>query len=438
MTLGEFNFRLFFGNRQKALNQALKVDALSAKELRDLQFDKLKKLIAHAQTHSPYFKSYPTINTIEEISQLPLMSKDIIRQNVDLIKATNYSEEDLKKNSTSGSSGDALHFYSDNKLDHFRQAIAMRGNYWAGQSFGQPLLLLWGSVADVNKAKQLKTKLVHSPLLFNQKILSSFLMTEADIVEHISTINSFKPAVIVGYPSSLEAFSDYVIKHNVKVHTPNGIITSGETMYESQRERIEKAFGSKVMNRYGSREMGNIASECPHQNGLHIHQDHVFVEVLDENQNPSKPGQLGELVVTDLDNLGFPMLRYRIGDLGVLTDELCTCGRPYQVLKKVEGRVFDLIVGTNGNRIPGNYFTLYFRKLPGITKFQVQQSKNLEVNVLLVTTSEYTPETEAKLIDGLKQKLGADISLSLKQVDEIQPTASGKHRWVISEASPFI
>lgn len=438
MTLGKLTLRVAFAERYNALNDALKVDGFTPSELKELQTQKLKSLLQHAKTSSPFFKGYPSIESVEEITSLPLMSKQVIRDNLELIKATNYSSGELKKNSTSGSSGDALHFFSDNKLDHIRQAIAMRGNEWAGQKFGQPLLLLWGSVADVNKAKQLKTRIAHSPLLFNQKILSSFLMTEKDIVDHIATINKFKPAVIVGYPSSLEAFVDFIIRSGSKIHSPNGIITSGETLFEPQRERIEKAFGCKVMNRYGSREMGNIASECPHQQGLHVHEDHVIVEVLDENQQPCKPGELGELVVTDLDNLGFPMIRYRIGDLGSFAEQPCSCGRPYRLLKKVEGRVFDLIVGTNGNRIPGNYFTLYFRKLPGIDKFQVQQTKDLKVKVLLVTTSEYTKETEKKLIAGLKEKLGQDTSIQLEQVDEIAPTSSGKHRWVISEASPFI
>lgn len=438
MTLGKFTLKVAFADRYKALQEALSVDELERKDLQSLQLQKLTHLLEHAKKHSPFFKKYPSIRSLDELADLPLMSKQVIRDNVDSIKATNYQETELKKNSTSGSSGDALHFFSDQKLDYLRQVIAWRGNEWAGQPFGEPLLLLWGSVADVNKTKQLKTRIAHSPLLFNQKILSSFKMTEKDIVSHLGTINKFKPAVIVGYPSSLEAFSDFIIQNKSKVHTPNGIITSGETLFEPQRERIEKAFGCKVMNRYGSREMGNIASECSHQNGLHVHEDHVVVEVLDENQQPCKPGELGELVVTDLDNLGFPMIRYRIGDLGSWAEQPCSCGRPYRLLQKVEGRVFDLIVGTNGNRIPGNYFTLYFRKLPGIEKFQVQQSNDLKVKVLLITTSEYTPETEKKLLAGLKEKLGAETSISLEQVDDIAPTASGKHRWVISEASPFI
>lgn len=438
MGIAATNLRLFFPAYWQAQQQALKLEKRTAEEIKAIQNNKLMDLLKHAKAHSPFFKDYPTIASMAEIARLPIMSKDTIRAHTEAIKANNYPESALKKNSTSGSSGDALHFYSDVKLDPMRQAIGMRGNYWAGYTFGQPMLLLWGSVADVNKAKQLKTKLAHSPFLFNQKMLSSFDMKVEDMLEHTRQINQFKPTLLIGYPSSLEVFSEFLIRRGIQIHKPNGIIASGETLFEPQRQAIEKAFGCKVMNRYGSRELGNIANECQHQKGLHIHQDHVIVEILNEHQQSCKIGELGEIVVTDLNNLGFPMIRYRIGDLGVLSDKPCTCGRPFDMLERVEGRCFDLVVGANGNRVPGNYFTLYFRKFAGIEQFQVRQDKDLNVHVLLIPTPAYTTTTEQKIRAGLKDKLGEESVIKISVVDAIAPTASGKHRWVISEASPFV
>lgn len=438
MRIGQLSLSLLFPKRSKALATALQMDRLSPLELKQLQEEKLLRLLEHARKYSPYFNDYCKIEGVEDIGRLPLMTKDIIRENGEGIRAVNYGDNELKKNSTSGSSGDALHFFSDNKLDHIRQAIIMRGSYWAGYQFGDPSLLIWGSVADVNKAKNLKTKLAHSVLLFNQKILSSFAMKESDIERHIETLNSFRPTLVTGYPSSLDAISVSLSKKSILKHSPKGVITSGETLFEHQRERIESAFGCKVTNRYGTREVGSIASECTHQNGLHVHQDHVVVEILNEKLEPCKPGELGELVVTDLNNFGFPLIRYRIGDLAVKSNKLCSCGRPYELLERVEGRVFDLIVGGNGNRVPGNYFTLYFRKIPGIDQFQVNQKKDLSIKVLLKTNSAFTHAAEAKVKEGMLDKLGLDTKVEIEIVERIEPTASGKHRWVISEASPFV
>ena len=438
MNIGQLSFRLLFPKRWKALTEALRIDRLSAEELNLLQEEKLLQLLEHARKHSPFFKNYEQITRVSEMGRLPIMTKEIIRRNTSTIRATNYKNKDLKKNSTSGSSGDALHFYSDNRLDHIRQAIIMRGNYWAKYSFGEPTLLIWGSVADVSKAKNLKTKLAHSLFLFNQKMLSSFEMKESDMFNHVGVLNNFRPTLVTGYPSSLDAMSIYLSKKPELKHFPKGIITSGETLFEYQRDHIETAFGCKVTNRYGTREVGSIASECTHQNGLHIHQDHVIVEVLNEDLKPCKAGELGELVVTDLNNYGFPLIRYRIGDLAVKSDKPCSCGRPYTLLERVEGRVFDLIVGANGNRVPGNYFTLYFRKIPGIDQFQVVQKKDLSIRILLKINNQFTPSGEQKLKVGLQEKLGSDTVIKLELVDRIEPTSSGKHRWVISEASPFV
>ncbi|MFT4680874.1 MAG: phenylacetate-CoA ligase [Granulosicoccus sp.] len=438
MKIADQILRLAFHKHWKAQTDAYKNDRLTIAELSILQNDKLARLVRAAKANVPYYSDIAGISDVKEIGRLPLLTKGLIRDNVDRLKARNYLPTELKKNSTSGSSGDALHFYSDQKLDHLRQAIIMRGNFWAGYKFGDPLLLIWGSVADVNRTKNLKTKLAHSSLLFNQEMLSSFEMKESDMTNHVEVINNYKPTLITGYPSSLDVMSGFLADRSILKHAPKGIITSGETLFEYQRKNIEKAFGCKVMNRYGTREVGSIASECTHQNGLHVHQDHVVVEILNENQQPCAPGELGELVVTDLNNLGFPLIRYRIGDLAVKSDKPCSCGRPYQLLERVEGRVFDLIIGTNGNRVPGNYFTLYLRKIPGIDQFQVIQNKDLSMQILLISNESFDEAGKEKLISGLLEKLGADMSIQVKLVDHIKPTSSGKHRWVVSEASPFV
>jgi phenylacetate-CoA ligase len=438
MRPSELNLKVFFPKYWKAQKAAQDHDRFSVTDLAELQNRKFVALLEHAKKHSPFFIDYPSIDSVKCVQQLPLMTKKLISMNVDRIKANNYHTRDLKKNATSGSSGDSFYFFSDVRFDPTRQAIAMRGNFWAGYEFGEPLLLLWGSLSDVDKSRRLKTKLAHSSLLFNQKILSSFDMKEQDMVDHVVEINRFKPTLLVGYPSSLEVFSDYIIRERVEVHRPKGIITSGETLINSQRDITEKAFGCKVMNRYGSREMGNIASECQHQKGLHIHEDHVVVEILNEHQESCKPGELGELVITDLHSFGFPMIRYRIGDIGVFSEKPCSCGRPYRLLDRVEGRTFDIVVGCNGNRVPGTYFTLLLKKVPGIDKFQLRQNKELEIQVCVVVNADFTPLVEQQMVEGMKEKLGYDTRIVVKTVERFEPSASGKHRWIVSEASPFL
>ena len=146
-------------------------------------------------------------------------------------------------------------------------------------------------------------------------------------------------------------------------------------MFPFQREKIENIFKAKVFNRYGCREFGNIATECEMHNGLHINSDRFIIEIVDEKGNKCENGTLGEILVTDLDNFVFPFIRYKIGDLAIMSETACTCRRNLPLLEKVEGRVFEMIQGPNGNVVAGTFWTLLRNKVEGFSKFQIIQNK---------------------------------------------------------------
>ena len=360
------------------------------------------------------------------------------KNNLNDLKATNLPSKRFKPNSTSGSTGEAMKFYSDRKTDVVRHACQIRGDSWTGWNFGEPEVILWGATKDTNKAYTLKGKLANSRFLFNTKVFSSFNMTDKDMFNYIGLINKYKPTLLVGYPSSLELFSNFIQNNKYKIYSPKGIITGGETLYEPQRTLIQYVFSCKVLNRYGCREVGHIANECEEQNGLHISNDHVVVEIVNERGEPCKPGELGEIVVTDLDNYVFPFIRYKIGDLGVSSCRHCSCGRNFPLLEKVEGRTFDMIIGTNGNRVSGTFWSLNLKyEVEGIEQFQVLQKKLGEINLKLKTNSAYNQNEEIKLIGLIKEKLGSSLRINIEKVSEFSTTTSGKFRWVVSEVSTF-
>jgi len=422
--------------------KALKTANINELNSFDNKYDaqkKLSNLLKHAYTNVPYYKEILNDYFLEKKSfnEIPHLTKSIIKNNFNKLKAANLPKNRFKNNSTSGSTGEAMFFYSDNNTDFFRHAVAYRADAWTGWVFGEPRVKIWGALSDLSKEKSLKKKLVNSSLLFNSTLLSSYDMKDNDMIKYIDFINKNKPSLIVGYPSSLDLFAKFVQNYNANIWRPKGIITSGETLYDFQRKSIEKTFNTKVLNRYGCRDVGLIASECEKQNGLHISSDHVLVEVVDEYGESCKPGELGEILVTDLDNYVFPFIRYKIGDLGVLSDRTCSCGRAFPLLERVEGRTFDLIIGSNGNRVPGNFFTLLRNKIKGINKFQLYQRNIGEIKLLLETNKLFDESQKVLLISKLKEKLGIDTKINIEIVDSIPVTSSGKHRWIISEVSPF-
>jgi len=425
-----------------AIKEADKNNLLKTDEINTIQNEKFSQLIKFTSKHNPYYNkilAHKNIENINDIAKIPFLTKDITKRHFLEIKSENLPLKRFKNNSTSGSTGESMHFYSDRSADYIRHACTIRGDGWTGWKFGEPKVIIWGSVKDNKKTKSLKNKLKNSRFLFNTTMLSSFDMTDEDMLEYIRIIDKKKPSLIVGYPSSLELFSKYIISNYYNIHTPKGIITGGESLYEPQRKIIQKAFHCKVLDRYGCREVGHIANECKEQKGLHISSDHVIVEVINEKGEVCKPGELGEIVVTDLDNYVFPFIRYKIGDLGVLYNRKCKCGRNFHLLEKVEGRTFDLVIGTNGNRVLGTFWSINFRyNVKGIDQFQVIQKKLGIIKINVKVNEEWNNEEKNNLIDIIRNKLGNDMKINIEEVDNFTLDKSGKFRWVISEVSPFV
>ena len=277
-----------------------------------------------------------------------------------------------------------------------------------------------------------KDKYVHKT-----KKLSTYHMTDNDMENYIKVLNKFKPAVIIAYPTPLYHFANYIDKNQIKIVQLKGIITSAETLFPFQREKIESVFNCEIYNRYGCREVGNIASECEVHNGLHINSDHIVLEIIDSNGNKCKPGELGQIVVTELDEYAFPLIRYKIGDLGMISEEDCSCGRNLPLLKTIEGRVFDLIVGVNGNMVGGTFWTLLKHKIKGWSKFQIIQNMKDLIEIIVEDNDEIEEDFEESLTKLVKEKLGHEMNVEIKIVDKIPPTKTGKHRWIISKISPY-
>jgi len=218
-------------------------------------------------------------------------------------------------------------------------------------------------------------------------------------------------------------------------------MTSAGTLYGLMRETIQRVFRAPVFNRYGSREVGDIACECEAHQGLHVCPVTHYVEILREDGTPARPGEVGEIVVTSLTNYAMPLIRYRIGDMGAWAEKDCSCGRNWPLLKEVTGRVTDSFVSASGTRVHGEYFThlLYFRDW--VKKFQFLQESYTRIRLLIVPA---VPPDQAKWIveqerADLEAKvqlvMGPECSLEIELVSDIPPSPSGKYRYTISKVS---
>ena len=207
---------------------------------------------------------------------------------------------------------------------------------------------------------------------------------------------------------------------------------TSERLYDEQRQQISKTFGCPVANGYGGRDAGFIAHECP-AGGMHITAEDIIVEVLSAQGMPLPEGEAGEIVVTHLATKDFPFIRYRTGDIGVLDNKLCSCGRGLPMLKEIQGRSTDFLVSQDGKVMHGLALIYILRDLPWVRKFKIIQEDLDLTRVLVVADAKLEPQGVENIKTGFKARLGQGVSVVVEQVEEIPPEKSGKFRYVVSK-----
>jgi phenylacetate-CoA ligase len=261
-------------------------------------------------------------------------------------------------------------------------------------------------------------------------------MSEADMRSFQQRLIRFRPQAMIGYATCLFAFASFLERQGLAPPRPRAIISAAETLHDAQREVIERVFGCSVQNRYGCREVGPIAAECPEQGGMHVFADERLVEVVVDGR-PARDGEMGELLVTDLRNYAMPFIRYRIGDVAVAREGSCACGRGLPLLERVVGRSSDLIVTPDGRMIHGEFFTHLFYGQSAIRRFHVHQPKIDRLEVKIVPAENGADPDLAGIEAEIRRHVGPAVELALRTVhaDEIAPAKSGKFRFTTSDVA---
>ncbi|KZZ53560.1 phenylacetate--CoA ligase family protein, partial [Oleiphilus sp. HI0123] len=407
-------------------------------ELEAIQLAKLRKLLVHAAKTCDFYRRQwdeigfdpSEIQSVEELSQLPILDKDVVRENYDSFVSSSFRGKNIKK-TTGGSSGVPFQFELDAESNERRQAVMWRGYGGLNAGLGEKTLYLWGaSIAPVGARSELKERLYHA--FYNRKILNSFKMTQQNIGSYVEVLNKYKPQAVVSYVNPIVQLSDYILTNNIKVGPPKSILTGAEPLYEFQREKIEAAFQAPVYNTYGCREFMLIGSECERRQGLHVNIDHLVVETVDEQGVAAKSG---DVLITDLYNYGFPLIRYRNGDRATWQDSSyqCECGSNFPMIKSVDGRKLDLVKTSDGRSIPGEFFPHLLKDYRNIRQFQVVQH-NLDSIDLNVVLHDVAFKQELDHIKGLVEKnCGEHLKVNVNVVENIMLTSSGKLKVVDSK-----
>lgn len=425
-------------------NNLKKYSQLSLEEIENEQLSKLNKILNHAYKNNHYYKNlldeYYNIEndkieltTLSELQLIPFLTKDIIRKEKEKMYSNNHQKRGSRKNTSGGSTGEPVLFIQDDLYRLGCDANFFLFRSWMGIEPYDSNISIWGAIRDTFEGRK-PLSIYIKDFFRNRIILNSFKMSEEDIKKYIELLNKHKPQVITAYVESIYQLAKFSKEKNILIEKQNVIHSAAGTLYDFMREEIENSFQCKVYNHYGSREVGSMASECSQHDGLHIIMDRTLIEIVNEHGETCKPGEQGEIVVTNLDNYSMPLIRYKIGDVGVFQEYTnCDCGCNYPKLKKVIGRTSDLFKNKAGDLIDGQYFMVMLYFIEGIKNIQIIQKALDKIIVRIVKEDSFSDDILQNIEKKIKLLMGDDCKVVFDFVDEIVKTKTGKHLYTISE-----
>ncbi len=406
------------------------------------QVQRLKSIVRHASEQTEYYRDLfceynitpNSINSLADLQRLPLLTKDDIRANMARMTARNISKKKLIPKKTSGSTGVSLELFVDVDSAQWKRAVTTSFDRWAGWNIGESVGAIWGNP----ECRQNWRMYLRNILLTRHICLDTLEMDEPSMRDYHATLLKKKPAILFGHAHSLFLFARFMEQNGLSGIRPQGIISTCMVLHNFERETIERVFSCRVTNRYGCEEVSLIACDCPHGN-MHLNCDTLIVEFIRDGK-PVLPGEAGAIVVTDLTNYGMPIIRYKVGDVGVPSArEDCPCGCTYPILDSLEGRVADYVVTPDGKYISGISLTENFAMhLPGVKQMQIVQERTDFLIYRIVKGELFSEQTVLDLGRLSKERFGDLLGYQVEYVDSIQSEDSGKYRFCISKIpSPF-
>jgi len=425
----------------KYFHYLVKMQHLPRVQIEKIQRHRLLKLLRHAQRSIPYYSKVMGDREINQESvygflrDLPLLTKDIIRNNFDELYKIRKNVFTYR-NTSGGSTGEPVLLVQDRDYSDWNEASKLLVERWAGYFPGLSKLVLWGADRDM-ESENLNVLQKLSRNLLNSRMLNSYCISDDNMVEFVASINHSKPHIILSYVESIDDIAQYVKKRNVWCYSPRSIITAAGTLFDEVRKRLKEVFNCHIYNNYASREVGAIAFSCKRNLALHLLPVTQYVELVKPDGSVcTNEGEEGDVVITLLTNYTMPLIRYRIGDRAVLGPATCDCGINFPLIKHVLGRISDIIVTPDGKHMDAHLFNHLFFFRSWLKRYQVVQEQNdcikIEIELSSVQEAKQLCLADQKEISERISEISSELKIRYEIVENIEKTSTGKYRYVIS------
>jgi phenylacetate-CoA ligase len=431
------NYSRYGADIETRVQQALEREYWSQDELEEWTRKRLRHILERAVTKVPYYRRQwesevnGNENRWQGLGHWNVLRKDALRGNKYAFLADDANPKRLFLEHTSGTTGTPVEFWTDRAgLQAWYALAEARWRRWYGVSRRDRWAIIGGQ--QVVRFDQKKPPYWVWNAGMNQLYMSALHIRPDFLRHYLEAIRRYKVVYLYGYSSSLYwlalAAMECEIQLKLKV-----VLTNAEPLYDFQREAIRKAFNCPVRETYGLCEMVGAMSECEFDR-LHLWMDAGVAELLDDNDQPVKPGEPGNLICTGLLNEAMPLVRYEVMDKVKFAspDNRCPCGRSLPVVDKVLGRLDDTIVTKDGRKLP--LLDIIFGSHLHIREAQlVQESLDL-LRVRVVPADGWGETDESEIKDALRQRMnGTEIRVEV--VNNIERTFAGKLRVMVSKIS---
>lgn len=437
LTAQAFKYRSFRqgGHYKEFLDFLIKSQHYSKDQLFEWKISQFRKVFGEAYENTKYYKRvFDDINinpreieNFDFLPKLPILTKDMLRENPE--DFVNSAREIVYTAKTGGTTGAPLVTPFDAESTQWAFAFLARFFEQSGVRYGDRNLHMTGQqVVPLSEKK----KFWRTDMLGHSLYLSIHHLSPKTFSSYWKKITKFKPKYIFGYTSFIYDLAKYVNDNNKSGQLKlQGAFPSSEMLTPEMRTEMEKAFDCNVYDHYGSTEGIPLITECKEGN-YHVAEESGIIEFLNSEGKPAKPGESAEMFMTSIRQLSRPILRYKIGDTAVFSDESCRCGLKWLVVKELTGRISEWVILKDGRKI-SQFSHQVFKVSSNVAASQIIQHDYDRFEILIVKGAEYRITDEKIIQKRIIELVGNVQDISFKYVDEIPKTSGGKKPSIISK-----
>jgi phenylacetate-CoA ligase len=433
--------RLRFGGAFSSEVHAYKSrERFSRQQWEQYSQENLRQLLVLAFTRVPYYqqawKGLVTQAqlerfTLRDLVNLPPLEKQIARDRPFDLLVDGKPDKQQRVFHTSGSTGTPVKtFWYPAEMQKSLAMREARSCGFANVSYKLPRATFSGRMVEPNPDS--KGPFYRFNYIEKQVYFSAFHLSPHNVHQYIHALKKHEIVWITGYSNSIYQLARMALDQGIIAPKIQAVITTSEKVTPEMREIIERAFSTTVYEEYGTVE--NTFYACENQYGEKlINPDAGILEVVDEQFQSSPIGEQGEVLGTGFIRPNQPLIRYRIGDMAVLSDKKPSCGREMPILEEVVGRLEDTIYGVDGRRMVR--FHGIFVNQPNIAEGQIVQDSLTRIRARVVVKPDFNSQDEQEVIARIQQRLTTAMQVTVERVDQIERTKAGKFRAVVSNLS---